>query len=253
MGLYRGRCVSCNGCGPFLSIVRTTIVVSTTLHIYIYTLTRATVIWGIDVLVAFVGMQLDTQAVNLHTRSIGGERQRRRKGAGGESLDRHTQVTVQDWLRSVMLWEPEMRRLPSRTHLRTSCVDLSWQIDLSWFPNVILQTKGWNKNSSTSRWTLRISRSYGRVLCDSGMVCFDISLCWKCGHITVIGERWHSISMSEVRKLRVEFKQKIIVQQNRPRVRRIGKRTCTLFRDLVCLFVCVCVCVCVCVVFSCAV
>ena len=128
-------------------------------------------------------MQLDTQAVNLHTPPLGGTTATP-EGARGESLDSHTQVRVQDWLRSVMLWGREMRRLPSRTHLRTSCVDLSWQIDLPWFPNVILQTKGWNKNSSTSRWTLRISRSYGRVLCDSGMVCFDISLCWKCGHIT---------------------------------------------------------------------
>ena len=51
----------------------------------------------------------------------------------------------------------------------------------------------------------------------------DTSLCWKCGNIILVGERWHSVSMSEVRKLRVEFKQKIIVQQNRPRVRRIGK------------------------------
>ena len=60
------------------------------------------------------------------------------------------------------------------------------------------------------------------VVCDFGMVCFDILLCWKCGNI-LVNERWHGFSMSDVHRLRVDFKQKIVVQQNRPRVRRIGE------------------------------
>ena len=53
---------------------------------------------------------------------------------------------------------------------------------------------------------------------------------WNCGTLVVVvvvvvkpEQCSSSTTMSDVQKLRVDFKQKIVVQYNRPRVRRIGK------------------------------